>query len=566
MRYFLTDNIIILVFAIIGQALLSKAKVKKLILIAIILLAALLRFYKLDSVPPSLYWDEASLGYNAYSILKTAKDEHGKFLPTTNFAAFGDYKPPLYIYATVPSIALFGLNEFAIRFPSAFFGTLTVLLAYFIAKKLFDDQNIALTASLFLATSPWHIQLSRGAFEGNLALFLSSLGILTFFKFAKDKPFYILISALSFLAAMYTFTGQRLFVPFILIVLSIQFKDAVKKNIKYVAAAAIICAILFFPLFKFTTDTIEGKLRFNEVTIFKNLEPIDRSTRYRQRDGYSTLSDIVHNRRFLYAREYLIHYFDAFNPTFLFTKGDGNPRFSVQEVGQLYLIDLFLVLAGTYYLFANKQKYRFFILAWLLVSPLGPATARETPHALRMIHILPTFQLIAAYGLISFYRYFRYKKILLSAVALAIVINLLFYLHIYYSHWAKNYSGEWQYGYKQTVEAIRPYYDNADYIIVTKNLGRPYIYFLLYLKFDPEKYRQTADIRRDNFYFIDVKGFDKFRFVDNPDEVEFTDDSIFVLSPGSAGANMRVLDTISTLDGKPILEVSQKIKIIDEEL
>ena len=106
------------------------------VLFLIILLAFFLRIYKLGSVPPSLYWDEASLGYNAYSILKTARDEHGKFLPLTNFAAFGDYKPPGYIYAAVPSIAIFGLNEFAIRFPSAFFGTLTVFLTYFLAKKL----------------------------------------------------------------------------------------------------------------------------------------------------------------------------------------------------------------------------------------------------------------------------------------------------------------------------------------------------------------------------------------------------------------------------------------------
>src|SRR3989344_6658242 len=170
------------------------------ILIVIICIAAVLRFYKLASVPPSLYWDEASLGYNAYSILKTLHDEHGKFLPLTNFAAFGDYKPPGYIYATVPSIAIFGLNEFATRFPSAFFGVLTVILTYFLTKKLFSEgyqkyqkyeeyqelsskreksargtrdtrgtldtpQIIALLSALMLAISPWHIQFSRGAFE-----------------------------------------------------------------------------------------------------------------------------------------------------------------------------------------------------------------------------------------------------------------------------------------------------------------------------------------------------------------------------------------------------------------
>src|SRR3990167_5675964 len=110
----------------------------------VVLLAFILRFYNLNSVPPSLYWDEASLGYNAYSILKTARDEHGKLLPITNFAAFGDYKPSGYIYASVPAIAVFGLNEFSVRLPSTFFGVLTVLITYLLTKRLWKNEKIAL--------------------------------------------------------------------------------------------------------------------------------------------------------------------------------------------------------------------------------------------------------------------------------------------------------------------------------------------------------------------------------------------------------------------------------------
>src|SRR3989344_8507534 len=152
----------------------------KFLLAGIILLAFILRFYKLETNPPGLYWDEVSLGYNAYSILKTAKDEHGKFLPVTNFAAFGDYKPPGYIYFSVPSVGVFGLNEFAIRFPSALAGTLAVLVTYFLTQKLFSKRKIALLASFFLAISPWNIHFSRVAFESNLAALFSLIGIYLF--------------------------------------------------------------------------------------------------------------------------------------------------------------------------------------------------------------------------------------------------------------------------------------------------------------------------------------------------------------------------------------------------
>ncbi len=530
---------------------------RKYLLLGIIILATILRLYKLASVPPSLYWDEASLGYNAYSILKTGSDEHGKFLPLTNFAAFGDYKPPGYIYATVPAIAVFGLSEFAIRFPSAFFGILTVLLTYLLAKKLFEKENIALLAAFFLAISPWHLQFSRGAFEANLGLFFSTLGIYLFVKFARGNKYWIFPSLLSFLAAMYTFTGQRLFVPFILTVLCVQFRNAVFKNLKVVVAGLFIAAILFWPLFKFATGTIEGRLRFNEVSIFNDLQPADESTRLRTKDNFAWWANIIHNRRLEYAHTYLTHYFDAFNPTFLFIKGDVNPRLSVQEVGELYLIDLPLILSGLYFLFAKKSKYRFLIIAWLLISPLGPSTARETPHALRMIHILPTFQLIAAFGFFSLYERIKFRKAFTASVFLVLALSFIYYLDMYYVHWPINYSTQWQYGYKQAVQKTNSLYASADNIVVTKSLGRPYIYFLLYAKYDPRKFWQEGQVVRDKFFFLDVNGFGKYHFVDDVNQAKVSGETVYVSGPEAPKGAM-VIDTVSALDGTPVLVVSKK--------
>src|SRR6266404_9311757 len=84
----------------------------------IVLLAVLLRLWQLGNVPPSPDWDEAALGYNAYSIMHTGRDEYGKFLPVV-LRSFDDYKPALYAYLTIPAISVFGLDTFAVRLPSA---------------------------------------------------------------------------------------------------------------------------------------------------------------------------------------------------------------------------------------------------------------------------------------------------------------------------------------------------------------------------------------------------------------------------------------------------------------
>src|SRR3989344_4338949 len=111
-------------------------------LLAVILgLAFFLRIAGLSSFPPGFTPDEASFGYDAYSILKTGKDQWGKPFPVV-LESFGDFKSPLYTYLAVPSVASFGLNKFAVRLPNAILGTIAVYITYLLAKKLFSKEGL----------------------------------------------------------------------------------------------------------------------------------------------------------------------------------------------------------------------------------------------------------------------------------------------------------------------------------------------------------------------------------------------------------------------------------------
>ena len=170
---------------------------KVLIILGLILFtAAILRLWDFGKVPISPDWDEVALGYNAYSLLHTGRDEYGKFLPIV-LRSFDDYKPALYAYFSIPAVALFGLNTFAVRLPSAVFGVLAVIATYFLVKELFktnpiseilnpkqiqntkykilNTEMIALLSAFLLAISPWHIQFSRVAFEANVGVALNVL-------------------------------------------------------------------------------------------------------------------------------------------------------------------------------------------------------------------------------------------------------------------------------------------------------------------------------------------------------------------------------------------------------
>jgi len=157
--------------------------------IIVLFIASVLRFVAIDKYPPSLNWDEVSHGFNAYSLLKTGEDEWGSIFPTI-FRAYGDYKLPFYIYLTAISEFLFGVNEFAVRFPSVLSGIFSVFFTYLLVNELFRQrfgEKPAVLASLLVAVEPWSLFLSRGAFEANLALAFFTAGYYFFVKGLKKN-------------------------------------------------------------------------------------------------------------------------------------------------------------------------------------------------------------------------------------------------------------------------------------------------------------------------------------------------------------------------------------------
>src|SRR5664279_3421550 len=180
-----------------------------LLLVVILVLAFILRFWGLGHTPPSPDWDEVALGYDAYSIIHTGRDEYAKFLPVV-LRSFDDYKPALYAYLAIPSVFVFGLNVYAVRLPSAVFGVLAVLATFYLVRELFKRDSFALIAALLLAISPWHIQFSRVAFEANVGDGLNIFAALFFIKGLK-KPWMLSFSAVFAALSLYSYQSEKVF-------------------------------------------------------------------------------------------------------------------------------------------------------------------------------------------------------------------------------------------------------------------------------------------------------------------------------------------------------------------
>ena len=164
--------------------------IHKILFTLIILFASFLRLYDLSSIPAGVNRDEASIGYTAYSILQTGKDEYGKRLPLS-FESFGDWKLPLYIY-NYSFVKVLGLTELSVRLPSALAGIFTIGALFALVRVLFANIPLALLSSFILSIMPWHIHISRVESESNIAILFVTLATILFLKLLRTNVRYFL--------------------------------------------------------------------------------------------------------------------------------------------------------------------------------------------------------------------------------------------------------------------------------------------------------------------------------------------------------------------------------------
>lgn len=477
------------------------------LLLIIIILASILRFWNLAGIPPGLTWDETALGYNGYSILTTGKDEYGQFLPL-NLKSFGDWKPAVYAYLAVPVVAIFGLNEWAIRFPSAIFGVAMVLLLYFLVFELFKNKWLATLSALFLAISPWHLQFSRSGFEANVALFFNVFG---FYFFIKKK---YLLSALIFGLSLFTYQSSRLFIPLILF----GFLFFYRKQILWKTSSklAILILILFFGAMFYSTFFSGQSSRLATQNFFAYRRSQEEIQLIAEEDSLSILPfQVLHGEWWAFVRGLTERYLIYFSPKMLFADGDYNQRQRVPDLGVLYYFSVILIPMGVVYLL--KYPVSKIIFFWLLLAPLPAVFSRDLISTLRALNMVIPWAILEASGLCYLIILLKRLPKLFFILFLFLILsfmtfNISIYLDSYFIHAPKEYSAYWLYGYREVFQKWSYKFSNYDKVVVTDTYGQPYIYYLFYSKYIPIKFQKQAVLDQPSVDVGTVRQIDNIEF------------------------------------------------------
>lgn len=550
------------------------------LLLIVVFIAIFLRVYKLGSVPPSLNWDEVSLGYNAYSILHTGKDEYGKFLPLV-LQSYDDYKPALYTYLAIPAVAMLGLTEIAVRLPSAIFGVIAIILVYFLITELLGgrkvtilnkeikSQYVGVLTALILAISPWHLQFSRVAFESNVGL---TINIAVFFLFLKGlkKAAFLPISFFVGALNIHMYQSDRVFTPLFLIALSLIFYKQLLKVKKWFVLGVLLAFLITLPFIVYTLTNSNALLRAKGVSVFSEQQLVERSSSKLLQDFETNniVGQVFDNRRIEFGKAVISGYISHFDLNWLFITGD-IARHHAPFMGLLYLFELPFLFIGIYFILFLKfdWRYKLSFFSYFLLVPIPASITSGVPHAVRTLNFEWTFEFFIALGLITsiifiynqknkplaiFFKLFAIVYLLFSIINISYYINQYFVQQNYYN------SSDWLYGYKQMIFYVDSQKSKYEKVIVENQVpfDQSYMFFLFYLKVDPFYYQGLGGTKTGGFK-EEHKGFYNLTFKHLPDIKDFGK-ILIVGKPGNIPENLKNRKLFYYLNGDAAIAVAEK--------
>lgn len=554
----------------------------KLFFVFIIIIAVFFRFFNLSQVPPQPSVDEASIGYNAYSILKTGADEYGTKFPVL-LRAYDDWRPAIYVYLVVPFVALFDLNVLAVRLPSALLGVLGVLGTYFLVKELTPNPkkfsifltsprlrgagnfqfSIAEISALLLAISPWHIYLSRLGHEVNASFSFLILGLLFFFRFLNNDKRNLVLSALFFGLSFDSYQSTKIIIPLLIFALGLLFYKKLIKEKFIVLFSSLIGLLIIAPILLSSFDE-NALIRFKATNLLGNspayFEEVAKKSIEDRQNG-NILGLVYNNQKvasaILVSNAYLSH----FNPVWLFSN-KGDEPFKSPSIGLLYLLELPLILISFLFLRGSgiPKKNIIFIMILGLISVIPASITTGYPHAMRAFSLLPVPQILGGIGLISLSFYIknkRLKNMVFGLFILSLVISATWFYHSYFSLLPRELGHHFQYGAVVAFEEAKKIDKKYDLVVVSNKdrLFESYMFYLYQNKYDPTRYQKNGGTKSGGF--AEEHNIDNYIFGDIKNKTGRN--RLFIINPEEKTAEMSIIKEIKYPNGKLALIIAETL-------
>jgi 4-amino-4-deoxy-L-arabinose transferase-like glycosyltransferase len=438
---------------------------------AIVALAAALRLPMLGSIPPGLFLDEASRGYDAYSLWLTGRDQYG--VPWPLFPeGLDDYTPALYTYLALPFVAGLGPTELAIRLPAALAGVATVGLVYLLAREC-RSGLAGLAAAALVTISPWHILPSRTGAEWVLLPLALTASVIAFLR-GTSRPRWLIVSGALFGVTLYSYAFARLLVPLIGIVMVVAWRRELRGAWRHAVAGAIVFLVLAMPIVMFAA-TSQGQSRLRAVV------PIDRL-------GPGGLVP--------YA---LANYASSFDPRFLILGTDSTYHHALKDQGPLLPVVAAFSVLGVVAVARQRDRRGLLLAWWLVAAPAASALHRESPSSALLLGAIPAWHALGGIGAAHLVATLAARGRQTIVVGGAIVVSTMVVtglgvasdLYLQYPRYA---SVDWLAGARTAIGAVKSARRPGERVLVSDRIPTPHILVAYMLPIPPAEY-QTSPVR-----------------------------------------------------------------------
>ena len=213
------------------------------VVLLLLVLSGYLYFFQLDKIALTDP-DETFYGQTAKEMFLK-----GEWLTPTLYGQPQFEKPILFYWLIEISYKIFGINEFAVRFPCALFGFLGLVGIYLLGRILFNNRA-GIFSAVVLATSLEYLILSIGCVTDMTLFTLFLFGVLFFFYGQiRKKDYFYLLSSAAFALATLTKGPIGLLLPAAIIVLYLALTKnlAIFKKGFMLAGALIVFAVIAKP-------------------------------------------------------------------------------------------------------------------------------------------------------------------------------------------------------------------------------------------------------------------------------------------------------------------------------
>lgn len=465
----------------------------------IFMIGAFVRLFAIGKFPNALNVDEASSGYDAFSLMKWGIDRGGNSYPVYLYA-WGSGQSVLYSYLMIPIIAVTGLTEYGIRLPMAITGVISLYVFYYLIKNIFDNKKYGIIATAFFAICPWHIMKSRWGMECNIFPDLILLASLLLVLGLKKKKTVLQVLAFVVLAiSSYSYGTSYLFLPvFVLGTLGylIYKKElTIKKSIIYLLIMFVLCIPIIIYIF-INTFGLE-QITIGKVTIPKLLV-----------NRYDEVSTVFSGNIFENCVNNLLE-----TLRILILQNDKLEWNAIPQYGLFYLISIVFFIIG---LRACVKKYKEnsfnqIMNIWMIAAIVLCAFCEVNINRINIIMIPCIYYIVV--GLFEFLT--KYKQL---TVCIAVIYVVLF-IEFMYSYVNKDYNK--YYTFTSGVEDVVDYCKSLDVdnIYCKYSFKEPFMYFMFYGQEDVNEYLDTVEYFEEGRTFDNIRSFGKYKFY-LPEEIE----------------------------------------------